>query len=155
MSDFKCSLLLLLVCSLCTVQLQGQEIKEAYVIDDLQIDVKAISLDQKKDTITIDFFLISYHKGVREFKLNTYATQIIDNDGAKHMCANMRMGRVLVSLADRQNYLHYLLEENLPVPFRLQVSNWGDKEPSKVVFVFEDSNEEGKFIEAILDLKKE
>lgn len=150
MGKFQCVLFLLVFCGFFKVK--GQE---AYVIDDIQIDVKSMRLDQKKDTLTIDFFLISYQKGVREFKLNTYATQVLDYEGVGHMYANMKMGRVLVRLADRQNYLHYLLEEDVPVPFRLRVANWGDKDPSKVVFVFEDSAEEGKFIDATVNLKKE
>lgn len=135
-----------------STHVKAQQEVSPNIVDEIQIDLQSVKLDQKKDTLSVDLFLISYQKDMREFKLNTYATQVIDSQGEKHFYTEMKMGRVWVQLADRQNYLHYLLEEDMPVPFSLKVANWGNKKAAQIVLVFEDSTEEGKFIEATVDL---
>lgn len=135
-----------------STHIKAQQEVNPNIVDEIQIDLQSVKLEQKKDTLSVDLFLISYQKDMREFKLNTYATQVIDSEGQKHLYSEMKMGRVLVQLADKQNYLHYLLEEDMPVPFSLKVANWGDKKASQIVLVFEDSTEEGKFIEVTVDL---
>lgn len=132
---------------------QGQEGDGTKNIkDDIQVDVKSVDIKAEGDTLSIALFLISYQMPPREFKLNTYATQVIDREGGEHLCSSMEMGRVLVHLADRQNYLHYLLEEDTPVPLTIKIGDWQEGEPSKVRLVFEDSTEEGRFITQEVDL---
>lgn len=133
-------------CFFCATSVSGQEDPSVNVIDDVQVDVKSARTNTKGDTLHVDLFLISYKMNQREFKLNTYATQVIDEDGTKYLFASIKMGRVLVQLADRQNYLHYLLEENTPVPLTINVANWKGKKARMLYLVYEDSAEEGKFI---------
>ncbi|WP_245893710.1 hypothetical protein [Sphingobacterium gobiense] len=136
----------------CTLLAQEQEpVKN--IQDDIQVDVKSVKTYADGDSLSIELFLISYQMDPREFKLNTFATQIVDSEGDRHLFSTMKMGRVLVQLADRQNYLHYLLEEDVPVPLLIQVGDWNGKKVSKVILVFEDSKEEGRFITQEVDLR--
>lgn len=143
------SLLSLTFCILLSGCLVAQEQNEDTLInikDNIQVDVKNVSTKSHSDTLSVELFLISYQMDPREFKLNTYATQVIDSAGNNHLFANIQMGRVQVRLTDRQNYIHYLLEEDVPIPLTIEVGNWKGKKASKVLLVFEDSTEEGKFI---------
>ena len=143
------SLLSLTFCILLSGCLVAQEQNEHTLInikDNIQVDVKNVSTKSHSDTLSVELFLISYQMDPREFKLNTYATQVIDSAGNNHLFANIQMGRVQVRLTDRQNYIHYLLEEDVPIPLTIEVGNWKGKKASKVLLVFEDSTEEGKFI---------
>lgn len=124
----------------------GQQDSTVNITDDIQVDVKSVTLDSHSDTLTVELFLISYQVDPREFKLNTFATQLVDDTGGAHLFWSIQMGRVLVKIGDRQNYLHYLIEENEPVPFTLKIAGWGEKAASKLNVVFEDSNEVGKYI---------
>lgn len=149
------SLLSLTFCILLSGCLVAQEQNEHTLInikDNIQVDVKNVSTKSHSDTLSVELFLISYQMDPREFKLNTYATQVIDSAGNNHLFANIQMGRVQVRLTDRQNYIHYLLEEDVPIPLTIEVGNWKGKKASKVRVVFEDSTEEGKFITQEVDL---
>ncbi|WP_246162303.1 hypothetical protein [Sphingobacterium phlebotomi] len=132
-------------------QEQGEE-GAKNITDDIQADVKSVKTIANGDTLSIELFLISYQMDPREFKLNTFATQIVDSEGNSHLFTTIKMGRVLVQLADRQNYLHYLLEEDEPVPLTIHVGDWQGKKASKILLVFEESTEEGKFITQEVDL---
>lgn len=132
----------------------GQEVeKEPLVIDDIQIDVKHVGLSAKGDTAVVELFLISYKKGSREFKLNTFASGIVDSQGKPYLYASMQMGKVLIKLADRQNYIHYLLKEDEPVKFLVKTGDWKKQwgKPQHFKLAFEDSEEEGKFLEIVVD----
>lgn len=149
------SLLSLTFCILLSGCLVAQKQNEHTLInikDNIQVDVKNVSTKSHSDTLSVELFLISYQMDPREFKLNTYATQVIDSAGNNHLFANIQMGRVQVRLTDRQNYIHYLLEEDVPIPLTIEVGNWKGKKASKVLLVFEDSTEEGKFITQEVDL---
>ncbi len=123
------------------------------VIDDIQIDIKSATVDAKTKTATIELYLISYQRNPREFKLNTFATQVVDAKGQMYMYTTMQMGKVLVKLVDRQNYLNYFMEDGVPVPLKITVDNWPKTvKPSKLKLVFEDSTEQGKFIEKAVNL---
>jgi hypothetical protein len=126
----------------------------AILVDEIQVDIKHVGLSAKGDTATVDLFLISYQRNPREFKLNTYATQVGDSKGNYHLYDSMKMGKVLVLLAHRQNYLHYFMEEDVPVPFQVKVANWTKVrgKPTHLKLVFEDSKEEGKYVEKIVEL---
>jgi len=133
----------------------AQETDTATVlVDEIQVDVKNVALSSKGDTAIVDLFLISYQRHPREFKLNTYATQVADSKGNFHLYDNMKMGKVLVLLAHRQNYLHYFMEEDIPVPFQIKVANWTKERgnPTHIKLVFEDSKEEGKYVEKVVEL---
>lgn len=122
------------------------------VKDDIQVDLRSVKISAEGDTLSIELFLISYQMDKREFKLNTYGTQVIDKEGQQHLFSSIEMGRVLVQLADKQNYLHYLLEEDIPVPLIIKIGDWQNRKPSKMMLVFEDSAEEGRFIIQEVDL---
>ncbi|WP_140938019.1 hypothetical protein [Sphingobacterium lumbrici] len=126
----------------------------AILVDEIQVDVKDVTLSVKGDTATVELFLISYKRNPRELKLNTYATQIGDSTGNYHLYDSIKMGKVLVLLAHRQNYLHYFMEEDVPVPFQIKVANWAQDrgKPTHLKLVFEDSKEEGKYLEKTVDL---
>lgn len=147
---------LLIAFSLCLVTLVlGQEpARESLEIDDIQIDVKRVTLSKNVDTATVELFLISYQKGTREFKLNTFASGIVDSGGKTYLYDSMQMGKVLVKLTDRQNYIHYLLEEDEPVKLVVKTVGWKKQwgKPQQFKLAFEDSEEEGKFLEVIVDL---
>ncbi|WP_437919288.1 hypothetical protein [Sphingobacterium sp. LRF_L2] len=143
----------LLLCCCCNLSF-AQEDPTRNVLDDVQIDLKHVKLDPEHDTLTVELFLISYQRQPREFKLNTYATQVTDDAGERHFFTSIEMGRVLLRLADKQNYLHYLLEDDVPVSLTIKVADWKSKAvPRKIALVFEDSTEEGKFITQEVDLK--
>jgi len=132
----------------------GQEDSTSLEIDDIQIDVKAVGLSAKGDTAMVDLFLMSYTKNPREFKLNTFASGVVDSQGKPYLYSMMQMGRVKVDVADRQNYLNYLLEQYEPVLLRIKTGAWQKRwgRPQQVKLSFEDSTEEGKFLEVVVDL---
>jgi len=126
------------------------------VIDDIQVDVKDVMISTKGDSVTVDLFLISYKKDPREFRLNTFASGVVDSKGIPYLYASMQMGRVKIDVSDRQNYLNYLLEPDEPVMLRLKTGAWKKQwgKPQQVKLTFEDSVEEGKFLEATIDLDR-
>lgn len=132
----------------------GQEEQPVLVIDDIQIDVKDITLSPKGDTATVELFLISYQKNPREFKLNTFASGVADSEGKPYLYSAVQMGKVIVRLEDRQNYLNYLLEQDVPVLLKIKTAAWTKRwgKPQQVKLTFEDSTEEGKFLEVMVNL---
>src|SRR5690606_27687688 len=150
--EFLPSLVFYILLSGCLAAQEQNEDTVENIQDNIQIDVKSVSTEEHSDTRSIELFLISYQMDPREFKLITYATEVIDSAGNNHLVANIQMGRVQVRLTDRQNYIHYLLEEDVPIPLTIEVGNWKGKKASKVLLVFEDSTEEGKFITQEVDL---
>lgn len=133
----------------------GQEdTKPLLVVDDIQIDVKNVSLSPKGDTATVELFLISYQKNPRELKINTFASGIVDSQGTPYLYATMQMGKVMLRVEDRQNYLHYLLEQDVPVLLQIKTASWGKQwgKPQALKLVFEESAEEGKFLEVEVSL---
>lgn len=133
----------------------GQELeKEPVLIDDIQVDVKEVSLSAAGDTAMVELFLISYTKGGREFKFNSFASGIVDSQGNPYLYDSMQMGKVLVKSSERQNYIHYLLDEDEPVKLLVKTGGWKKQwgVPRQFKLVFEDSGEPGKFLEVIIDL---
>lgn len=141
---FACLLFLLMGSK---ASLKAQDLPVEQLIDDIQVDVKSVFHNPKTDSLTVDLFVISYSRNPREFKLNTYASQVFDATDNPSFYTLIKMGRVQVRLEDKQNYLHYLLEEEVPVPLTFKIANWGKRKPTKLVLVFEDSQEEGHFIQ--------
>lgn len=132
-----------------------ETVDEPLVVDDIQIDTKSVLLSPAGDTATVDLFLISYQKAPREFKLNTFASGIVGSDGKPRLYASIQMGNVRVDLADKQNYLHYLLKQDEPVKLELKTAGWHKRwgKPQRMLLVFEDSSEQGKFLEVEVELK--
>lgn len=136
---------------------QGQA-KELFsplaVVDDIQIDLKDVYLSPKGDTVTMELFLISLQKNPREFKMNTFSSGIINSAGKLYFYDTIEMGNVHLSLADRQNYLHYFMQQDLPVLLRIKTADWSKNwgRPQQAKITFEDSTEEGKFLEVELKL---
>jgi len=124
-------------------------------VDDIQIDLKQAQYHKESSTLQIDLFLTSLVRAPRELKLNCYATQVLDRKGGKHLFSSIQMGRVLVDIAQRQNYLNYLLEDEVPVLMSVKINDWDAKLglPEKLLIVFEDSSEEGRYIETAVTIK--
>ena len=144
---------LLCLCAL-SIYAQAQTVTETepLVVDDIQIDVKNVTV--RGDSTEVELFLISYKKNPREFKLNTFASGVADSQGTPYLYKSMKMGRVLAKVEQRQNYIHYLLEQDVPVSLRVVTPNWKKQwgKPKQFKLSFEDSQEEGKFLEVIIDL---
>jgi len=134
---------------------KSQSADSLLVVDDIQFDVKDFHLDESKNKLIVNLFAISYSKDPREYKMNTFSTQVLDQKKQNHFFSTIRMGNVLVKFEDKQNYLHYLLEEDKPVDIQIVVKDWkrSDK-PAMIKLVFESSAEEGKFLEVSIPLKK-
>ena len=134
---------------------KSQSADSLLVVDDIQFDVKDFHLDESKNKLIVNLFAISYSKDPREYKMNTFSTQVLDQKKQNHFFSTIRMGNVLDKFEDKQNYLHYLLEEDKPVDIQIVVKDWkrSDK-PAMIKLVFESSAEEGKFLEVSIPLKK-
>jgi len=134
---------------------KAQSADSLLVVDDIQFDVKEFHVDEPKNELVINLFAISYSTDPREYKMNTFSTQVLDQKKQSHFFSTIQMGNVLVKFADKQNYLHYLLEEDQPVDIQVVVKDWkkSDK-PAMIKLVFESSAEEGKFQEVSIPLKK-
>lgn len=147
-------LILLLLC-VCSGYISfAQTEKPLLVVDDIQIDIKNIYLSSLGDTAVVEMYLISYQKNPRELKINTFASGIMDSNGKTFLYTSMLIGRILVSVDTRQNYIHYLLEQDVPVRFLVKTANWNKQwgMPKQFKLAFEDSTEEGKFLEVDVNL---
>lgn len=146
-------LLITFLIAFCSIAF-AQEEAISVEVDDIQIDVKNVYLSNKGDTATVEFFLISLAKNPRELKLNTFASGVIDTSGKPALYATMQMGKVNIKIADRQNYLHYLLERDEPVLLKIVTPNWKKQwgKPQSAKLTIEDSEEQGKFFEIEIKL---
>ncbi len=126
----------------------GQEDTTVNIVDDIQFDLKSKVVNG--DTLQVDLFVISYEKDPRDFRLNVFASTLVDGEGKSHMLHSVKMGRVLVLLSQRQNYLNYLLKQDIPVGITVKFSplSAAMKKAKEMKLVFESLEEEGKFIEA-------
>lgn len=123
------------------------------MVDEIQFDLKSVK--SVGDTLQIDLFAISYEKNPREFRLNVFASNLIDGDSKPHMFSSVQVGRVIVQLAQRQNYLNYLMHQDVPVPIRVKIFPTSEaiKKAKEVKLVFSSFEEEGRFLEAVIPLK--
>ncbi len=126
----------------------AQEDTTVNIVDDIQFDLKSKVVNG--DTLQVDLFVISYEKDPRDFRLNVFASTLVDGEGKSHMLHSVKMGRVLVLLSQRQNYLNYLLKQDIPVGITVKFSplSAAMKKAKEMKLVFESLEEEGKFIEA-------
>jgi len=151
---FRCAATLLFLCFVGS-SIKAQSADSLLVVDDIQFDVKEYHVDKTTNELIINLFAISYSKDPREFKMNTFSTQILDQKKQPHFFSSIQMGNVQIRFEDKQNYLHYLLEEDKPVDIQVIVKDWkkADK-PTSVKLVFESSEEEGKFLDVPILLNK-
>ncbi|MDF2517784.1 MAG: hypothetical protein K0R59_3080 [Sphingobacterium sp.] len=150
---FRCAALLFL----CLVggAIRAQSADSLLVVDDIQFDLKEFHVDKATNELVINLFAISYSKDPREFKMNTFSTQIVDQKKQPHFFSSIQMGNVQIKFEDKQNYLHYLLEEDKPVDIQVIVKDWKKTyTPVSIKLVFESSEEEGKFLDVPILLNK-
>ncbi len=146
----------LLVCLLSLGVTYAQVDTTKIIIDDIQIDLKEITVDKEKEAVEVALYLISYEKKPREFRLNTFASQLIDDKGKGHMFSTIQLDRVMVQAETRQNYLDYLLKHNKPVELVINYVNWPEDTHSEYVkLVFQENSKEGKFLEVEVPLSEE
>lgn len=134
---------------------QAQEDPNLNVVDDIQFDLKSVTASG--DTLVVDLFAISYDKNPREFRLNVFATALIDAQEESHMLTSVQIDRVIVQLSDRENYLNYLLHQDKPVNIRLKLTPMTEeiKNAKMVKIVFNALEEEGQFLDAFIGLEQE
>ncbi len=125
------------------------------VVDDIQFDLHSVTTSG--DSLVIDVFVISYDKNPREFRLNVFASAIIDSEEQSHMLTTAQMDRVIVNLDDRQNYLNFLLHQDKPAAIKIKLSPLTEeiKQAKLLKLVFNALDDEGQFLEAYIDLDKE
>ena len=151
---FRCAAILLLLCFAGSAT-KAQATDSLLVVDNIQFDLKEFHVDTATDELVINLFAISYSRDPREYKMNTFSTQILDQKKQPHFFSSIQMGNVRTSFDDKQNYLHYLLEEDKPVDIQVVVKDWKKTDkPVIIKLVFESSEEEGKFLEVPILLDK-
>lgn len=125
------------------------------VVDDIQFDLHSVTTSG--DSLVIDVFVISYDKNPREFRLNVFASAIIDSEEQSHMLTTAQMDRVIVNLDDRQNYLNFLLHQDKPAAIKIKLSPLTEeiKQAKLLKLVFNALDDEGQFLEAYIDLDNE
>ena len=151
---FRCAITLLFLCFVGS-RVKAQSADSLLVVDDIQFDLKEFHVDKATNELVINLFAISYSKDPREFKMNTFSTQILDQKKQPHFFSSIQMGNVQIRFEDKQNYLHYLLEEDKPVDIQVIVKDWKKTDkPVRIKLVFESSEEEGKFLDVPILLNK-
>lgn len=148
-------ILLLLVCFFClTSSLSAQEVVNSVDFDEIEISVKSVRLSAKGDSVTVALLLHSYLKNPRELKINTFATGIVNPEGKVLFYDSMSIGKVKITLVDRENYIHYLLKRNEPVLFTVKTPSWPKRwgKPQQFRLTLEDHMEEGKFLQVDVSL---
>lgn len=122
------------------------------IVDDILFKAINYQLDAKTNTATATLTLLNQKDVPRELKLNVFGTQVVDNKRNSYYLSTISLGRVQVRFEDKQNYLNYLLQPEQPVT--LTITATGISADSGAVqllkIVFEDSREEGRFIEAFV-----
>lgn len=122
------------------------------LVDDITITGTDYQIDTDASTATVKLTLLSEKDVPREFKLNVYGTQVVDNARQPHYFQTITLGRVTIRFEDKQNYLHYLLQPDTPVELTIIADNIASETEAihLVKLVFEDSIEEGRFVEAFV-----
>lgn len=142
----------LIVLCLPMARAQQADTTDILFIDDITITAKPFVLNRETNTATAKLTLLSEKAVPREFKLNVFGTQVFGDDRQAYFFQTASLGRVMVRFEDKQNYLHYLLQPDTPVELTIVagVIKAGTESVPLVKLVFEDSQEEGRFIEAFV-----
>lgn len=121
-------------------------------MDGIRFEAATYTIDTVTHTATAKVVLTCLSERSRELKVNVYGTQLVDDKRNAYYFSTLTMGRVLMRFEDRQNYLHYLLQPDTPV--ELTITAQGISPESTAIqivkIVFEDSKDEGRFLEAYL-----
>src|SRR3546814_284075 len=83
-------------------------------MDGIRFEATAFTIDSAKNIATVTPTLTCLSPQSRELKINVYGTQLVDDQRNAYYFSTITMGRVLMRFEDRQNYLHYLLQPNIP-----------------------------------------
>ena len=123
------------------------------VMDAIRFEATGFTIDTATHTATATLTLTSLSERSRELKLNVYGTQLVDDQRNAYYFSTMTMGRVLMRFEDRQNYMHYLLQPGTPVLLTITATDISPEAAAiqLVKVVFEDSKDEGRFLEAYLN----
>lgn len=121
-------------------------------MDGIRFEATAYAIDSATNIATVTLTLTSLPERSRELKLNVYGTQLVDDQRNAYYFSTITLGRVLMRFEDRQNYLHYLLQPHTPVKLTITAQGISPEATaiSVVKVVFEDSKDEGRFLEAYL-----
>ena len=122
-------------------------------MDGIRFEATGFAIDTATHTATATLTLTCLSERSRELKLNVYGTRLVDNQRNDYYFSTMTMGRVLMRFEDRQNYMHYLLQPDTPVELTITATDIspGAAAVQLVKVVFEDSEDEGRFLEAYLN----
>lgn len=122
------------------------------VVDDIRFEAERFNIDSTTHTATVTLSLTSLKDKPRELKINVYGTQLVDNKRNAYYFSTITLGRVRMRFEDKQNYLHYLLQPKTPAKLTVTASAVSDSAEAIQVMkiVFEDSAEDGRFVEAYL-----
>ncbi|MGV3761538.1 hypothetical protein [Parapedobacter sp.] len=122
------------------------------VMDGIRFEATAYTIDTATNTATATLTLTNLSERSRELKVNVYGTQLVDDQRNAYYFSTLTMGRVLMRFEDRRNYLHYLLQPDTPVVLTITAQGISAKATAiqVVKVVFEDSEDEGRFLEAYL-----
>lgn len=129
----------------------GQD-SSVLINDDIRFEATRFDIDSTTRTATVELLLTNLKEQPRELKLNVYGTQLVDNERNAYYFSTMTLGRVLIRFEDKQNYMHYLLQPDTGTKLTITAA----KIPANVStiqvvkIVFEDSEEEGRFLDAYL-----
>lgn len=141
---------------LLSLSVHAQDTKERNSIDINEIEVwtKSVHLSANGDTAIVELYLQSYLKNPREFKMNTFASGLLNGQEKPMWYHSMQMGKVVVRIEDRQNYLHYLLTRDEPVLLTIKTPGWKKQwgKPQQLKLAIEDFQEPGKILEYVIDL---
>lgn len=122
-------------------------------IDDLQIDLKGHVYNPKTRELQVSLFITSLKWKPRELKVNTYALQVEGRNMQRKIFSKVQLQQVLILADSKQNYLNYLLTQDLAAQLTVTFKDVdADFKPAQFFFVFENSEEEGHFIEQIIAL---
>jgi len=135
-------------------QVHQIETNDGIDVDEIEVIVNSSRLSAKGDTSIVVLSLQSYLKNPRELKINTFASGILGPDGKPMFYDTMAMGKVQISLASRQNYLHYLLTRDDIIHLVIKTPKW-EKHwglPKVLRLTLEEHTEEGKFIQVDIPL---
>jgi|GEM_PF-469077 len=123
---------------------------DATVLDEIRFTPGEFAVDKGTGTASVTVTLTSLKAKPRELKINVYGIQVVDNERKPYYFSSLMMGRVVMRFDDKQNYLHYLLQPEVPVKLTITAEGIADTAQAirLVKIVFEDSAEEGRFLEA-------
>lgn len=121
-------------------------------MDGIRFETTTSTIDSVTNTATVTLMLTCLSERSRELKVNVYGTQLVDDRRNAYYFSTITMGRVLMRFEDRQNYLHYLLQPRTPVELTITAQSISTEAAAIQVakIVFEDSKDEGRFLEAYL-----